>query len=112
MVTPSGVSSTAVVKLTTACRVVLFIVGDAPLHVDRHPCSPWHLGGSIAPHYATPDTVFQMVRFAVIVHRVLTLVMPAGTPRQRADNRHLEQQNWVCQSPPKNPPEFLWLPGR
>jgi hypothetical protein len=40
----------------------------------------------------------------VIVHGVLTPVMPAGTPRQRADNRHLEQGDLACQSPP--PQEF------
>ena len=49
----------------------------------------------------------------MIVHGVLALVMPAGTPRQRADNRHLEQGNLACQAPPpKNFPEFLCSAGR
>jgi hypothetical protein len=48
------------------------------------------------------DFTISLFSVAVIVRRVLTLVMRAGTPRQRVANRHLEQQNWACQSPPKN----------
>ena len=49
----------------------------------------------------------------VIVHGVLTLVMPTGTPRQRADNHYLEQGDLACQAPPpKNFPEFLRSAGR
>ena len=35
----------------------------------------------------------------VIAHAVLTLAMPAGSPRQRVDDRHLEKGNLACQAP-------------
>jgi len=41
----------------------------------------------------------------VTVHGVLALVMPVGTPRQRADNRHLEQGGFGLSSAPP-PQEF------
>ncbi len=50
--------------------------------------------------------------FPVIVHGVLTLVMPTGTPRQRADNRHLERGNLACQAPPQEFSRILAFGGQ
>ena len=58
----------------------------APPHCLRTASKSWNVSG------------------LVTVYGVLTLVMPAGTPRQRADNRHLEPGNLSCQTPP--PEEF------
>lgn len=38
----------------------------------------------------------------VIVHGVRTLVVAAGSPRQRADNGYAEQGDLACQAPAKN----------
>jgi len=45
----------------------------------------------------------------VIVHGVLALVMPAGTPRQRADDRHVEQGHFACQNLPPKDLQNSWV---
>ena len=53
-----------------------------------------------AIHYGRCEQLLDALRKNVIVHGVPTRVVPAGTPRQQADNWHLGQGNSACQAAP------------